>query len=52
MTSANIPAPVHGQDADAPDLAHGTGKDTSVAACLSGWALISVKDPRGGSIQM
>lgn len=27
MTSANIPAPVRGQDADAPDLALDTGKE-------------------------
>lgn len=41
MTSANIPAPVHGQDADAPDLALGTGKDVSV--------VVTGKDPRGVS---
>lgn len=51
MTSANIPAPVHGQDADAPDRAHDTGKDASMAECLSGHARLSVKALRGVSVQ-
>lgn len=37
MTSANIPAPVPGQDADAPDLAHGTGKDAPGADWTWTW---------------
>lgn len=52
MTSANIPAPVHGQDADVPDLAPDTGKDVSMAGCfVFAPVVVTGKDPRGVSFK-